>query len=212
MPRPRPRRAMRQPLAARVVISIATSLALVLVLAALGVESSWASTRSSLVLSLSPDRSSAVSLGGSTVKGQIYVFVRNSRTLAKVEFYLDDRWQTRPPTGVDTTPPFDLAGTATDGTARPYDTTKLVDGYHRLKAVLTWSNGAKSSRRADFTVKNDAVTPPTTPPTSSEPTTAPTSSEPTTAPTSSEPTTAPTSSATDYSPDQFGTDHSPDQF
>jgi hypothetical protein len=197
VPGPRSRRAMRQPLAARVVISIATSLALVLVLAALGVESSSASTRSRLVLSLSPDRSSAVFLGSSTVEGEIYVFVMNSRTLAKVEFYLDDRWQTRPPTGIDMTPPFDLAGTADDGTARPYDTTKLVDGLHRLQAVLTWSNGYKSSRRADFTVKNSAVTP-TAPPTTTAPTTtAPTTTAPTTtAPTTTLPTTtAPTTTA-----------------
>ena len=57
---------------------IALGLSAALVLSALGIESASASTRSRLVVSLNPDRSNAVRLDGSTVKGEIYVFVRNS--------------------------------------------------------------------------------------------------------------------------------------
>ena len=56
----------------------------------------------------------------------------------KVDFYLDDRRQTRAPARTDRVPPFDLAGTARNRTARPFDTTKLVDGSHTIKVVLTW--------------------------------------------------------------------------
>jgi hypothetical protein len=187
---------MRPPLAARLVIALGTSLALALVLGVSGVESTSASTSSRLAMSLNPDRSNAARLDGSTVKGKIYVFVRDARTLTKVEFYLDSTWLTAPPTRTDTIPPFDFAGTAANGTALPYDTTTLVDGSHRIRAVLTWSSGAIASRRADFTVNNDGVTTPTTPPTTTPPTTTeptttpPTTTEPTTTePTTTEPTT-----------------------
>ena len=60
-----------------------------LALSGLGIESASASTRLSLALSLSPDRSNGVRLDGSTVKGKIYVFVRNSESLDRVDFYVD---------------------------------------------------------------------------------------------------------------------------
>src|SRR5829696_5614016 len=102
-----------------VVVVLAVSIALAL--SGLGIESASASTRSRLALSLNPDRSNAVRLDGSTVKGHIYVFVRNSETLDKVDFYLDGRWRRKSPARTDTEPPFDFAGTAADGTAIPYD-------------------------------------------------------------------------------------------
>ena len=80
-----PRLALRR----RRKVMLALSLSAALILSALGIESASASTRSRLVVSLNPDRSNAVRLDGSTVKGKIYVFVRNSETLDKVDFYLD---------------------------------------------------------------------------------------------------------------------------
>ena len=125
----------------RMLIAFGTSLALVLgVFGVFGVGSASASTRSRLAVSLNPDRSHAVRLDGLTVQGKIYVFVRSSRGLVKVDFYLDDWWQTRAPARTDSVPPFDLAGTARDRTARQYDTTKLVDGLHTIKVVLTYDN------------------------------------------------------------------------
>ena len=52
-------------------------------------------------MSLNPDRSNAVRLDGATVEGKIYVFVRNSKTLDKVDFYLDGRGATKPPVRTD---------------------------------------------------------------------------------------------------------------
>jgi Right handed beta helix region len=187
----RPRLALRR--RHKMVIVLGASLALAL--SCLGIESASAATRSRLAVSLNPDRSNAVRLDGSTVKGQIYVSARNSRTLNMVEFYLDDPQRAKPPVRTERTPPFDFGGTAADGTALPYDTTKLADGSHTISAVLTWSNGSKSSRRGDFRVANGGAT--TTP--TATPTTTPTAATPPTqTPTSkpSEPSTAPIPTAT----------------
>jgi hypothetical protein len=66
-------------------VMIALALSAALVLSALGIESASASTRSSLAVSLNSDRSNAVRLDGATVKGKIYVFVRNLEALNKVD-------------------------------------------------------------------------------------------------------------------------------
>jgi hypothetical protein len=161
----------------KVVVVLAVSIALAL--SGLGTESASASTRSMLALSWNSDRSNAVRLDGSTVKGQIYVFVKDSETLDKVDFYLDGRWRRESPVRTDTEPPFDFAGTAADGTAVPYDTKRLADGSHGIKVVLTWSDGTTSSRRANFTIANGGTTGPTTAPTAPTTTAPPTTSAPT---------------------------------
>jgi Right handed beta helix region len=184
-----PRLALRR----RVVIALGASIALAL--SGLGIESVLASTRSSLVLSSNADRSSAVRLDGSTVKGNIFVFVSNSETIDKVDFYVDRSSRTKAPVLTDTNPPFDFAGTAPDGTALPYDTTKLADGSYSIRAVVTWSGGTTSRNRADFTVANRVTT--TAPSPTATSTAMPTAT--TAAPTTTAPTTtttlAPTTSA-----------------
>jgi Right handed beta helix region len=107
--------------------------------------------------------------------------------LDKVGFYLDSSSRTQPPIRTEISAPFDFAGTAPDGTALPYDTTKLTDGSHHITVVLTWSDGTTSSRRGHFTVANKDTTPtPTASPTRTA-TSAPTTTAP--APTSAAPTT-----------------------
>jgi len=84
----------------RLVVVLAVSIALAL--SALGIESASASTRSRLALSLNSDRSSAARLDGSTVNGKIYVFVRNSKNLDKVAFYIDSpQWRKATPVRTD---------------------------------------------------------------------------------------------------------------
>ncbi len=145
-------------------VVIALSVITGLALSGVGLESASASTRSRLAVSFKPDRSSAVRLDGSAVKGKIYVFVRDSKTLDKVDFYLDRSRRTKRPVRTDRSAPFDLVGTAADGTALPYDTTKLADGSHSIRVVLTWADGTTSSRRGDFKVANKGATStPTTP-------------------------------------------------
>ena len=134
MVRPRPRRAMGAPEAARVeqgeadgfgahrlrrgLIAFGTSIALVLgVFAVFGTGSASAASRSSLAVSLNAQRSNPTRLDSLTVQGKIYVFVRSQRGLKKVTFYLDDSWQSRAPVRTEVVPPFDFAGTASDGSA-----------------------------------------------------------------------------------------------
>jgi hypothetical protein len=173
---------LRLPLRRRHKVVVALGLSAVLALSGFSVESASAATRPSLALSLSPDRSGAVRLHGSTVKGKIYVFVKNSQNLGKVDFYLDGRWRTKPPVRTDTRAPFDFAGTAADGTALPYETTKLANG---------------SRRRWDFTVANSGPTATTTASPTAPTTTSPatTTAAPTTATTASPTTTATAASA-----------------
>ena len=194
----------RSGLRRRRTLIIALTISAALALSALGAESASASTRSRLAVSLNPDRSQAVRLNGSTATGKIYVFVRKSKGLREVDFYLDSsRRSKQPPLRTEKQAPFDLSGTASDGTALPYDTTTLADGSHTIRVVLKWSNGRTSSRRGHFTVANedatatptDSPTPSATPkPTPKAETPAPHSSQPSTT-ASARPTTVPAASS-----------------
>ena len=187
-----PRFALRRHRKVAVVLAVSIALAL----SGLGIESASASTRSRLAVSLNSDRSSAVRLDGSKVNGKIYVFVRNSRTLDKVDFYIDSpRWTDRPPVRTDKKAPFDLAGTRTDGTARPYNTTKLADGTHTIRVVMTWASGRTSTWRGRFKVHNGAVKPTPTPTTTAPTTTAPHNRTGHTTATTAPATTAPATTA-----------------
>ena len=157
-------------------VMLALAISAAFLISGVGIESASAATRPRLAVSLNPDRSNAVRLDGSTLKGKIYVFVGNSNTPDKVDFYLDSSSRTTAPVRTDTDPPFDFAGTAEDGTALPYDTTKLTNGSHSIRVVLTWSNGTTSRRGANFTVVNNGVAPTTNP----SPTTSATASPATT--------------------------------
>jgi hypothetical protein len=169
-----------------------------LTIGGLGAQSASASTKPRLAVSANPDRSSAVKLDGSTVEGKIYVFVRNSKALEKVDFYLDTSWRAGSPVRTEEAAPFDLAGTAADGTARAYDTAKLSDGSHSISVVLQWSDGTTSRRRGEFTIANSGVpSTPTAPPTPSETAEPSESASPTTPTTEPAATTpAPTTTTT----------------
>jgi hypothetical protein len=190
----RPRLALRRKVLLALIATIALALSCV------GMQTASASTKSRLALSVNPDRSNAVRLNGSTVKGEIYVFVRDSKNLDTVDFYLDGRRRAEP-VRTETDPPFDLAGTAVDGAAVPYDTTKLADGSHRLRVVLTRSDGTRSSRRGYFTVANNGATAtptasPTTSTTATPSATATPTASPTTSTTATPPATAPSTTQT----------------
>ena len=105
----------------------------------------------------------------------------------------------RPPVATDKQAPFDFAGTAADGTARAYDTSRLADGSHTIRAVLKWSDGTTSTRRGHFKVHNGGVKPtPTTAPTAA--TTAPAPAATTTKPAPAATTTKPAPAATTTAP------------
>jgi Right handed beta helix region len=151
-------------------------------------------TRSRLAVSLTPDRASAVNLNRARLHGLVYVHVRDSANLRRVEFYVDNPWGRKRPVQIENHRPFDLAGTAADGSARPFDTRTLKDGRHFGRARLHWTNGRTSTRWALFVVDN-VTKKPTPPPTSEPPTGTPTAETPTTEPTET-PTTEPTETPT----------------
>jgi parallel beta helix pectate lyase-like protein len=193
-------------------LPLALVIGLLLLLTGVGLESASAYIRSRLAVSSSADRSSSARLDGAVVKGQIYVFLTSPRYLDRVEFYLDDPSRTRPPVRVDTTAPFDLAGTATDRRANPYDTTKLTEGTHSITAVLRWGRSS-SVRSATFRVSNQTGTPsptPSTTTTSAAPSPTTTTTAPSTTPTTAAPTSAaPTPSTTTADPSPTSSTNSP---
>jgi glucose/arabinose dehydrogenase/N-acetylneuraminic acid mutarotase len=106
-----------------------------------------------LLLSLSPDRSNPVPLAGQTVAGNIFVFTQPQTGVAKVRFYLDNPAMSGTPTFTEKTAPHDFAGTASDGTAKPYDTKKIADGSHTITAAVDLSGGGTQVVSSTFTVK-----------------------------------------------------------
>ncbi len=99
----------------------------------------------SLLVSFSSDRSDPVNLDGATVDGTIYVFVSPSDGISSVTFTVNGA---RPKT--DTSDPFDLAGTARNGDARGFNTTKLGSGDHTVEAVINYDDGSSETISATF--------------------------------------------------------------
>jgi Purple acid Phosphatase, N-terminal domain/Calcineurin-like phosphoesterase len=107
-----------------------------------------------LLLSASPTRSTPVPLNNASVTGNMYVFTNPTSGVAKVEFWLDNTSYSGTPTKIENNAPHDFKGTATNGQALPYDTTKLANGLHTITAVITPSSGAQNVINASFTVAN----------------------------------------------------------
>ena len=110
-----------------------------------------------LQVSKSADRSSAAPLEGATVEGPIYVFVPPAAEIREVRFYLDDAGRVGAPRQIEQRPPWDFAGTTTTGTARPFNTTGVVDGSHVITAVVLVSDGSTTVQNATFTVSNGSA-------------------------------------------------------
>ncbi|HEX2029454.1 MAG TPA: PQQ-dependent sugar dehydrogenase, partial [Nitriliruptorales bacterium] len=110
-----------------------------------------------LQLSRLPDRSSPVPLAGQTVAQNIFVFTAPDTNVTRVRFWLDSPSLSGTPDRTEKAAPFDLAGTASDGSAHPFDTTTLTDGSHTVSALLDLLDGTTVAAQASFTVKNDAA-------------------------------------------------------
>jgi|GEM_PF-3817797 len=111
----------------------------------------------SLMVSAAPDRSGATGLNGSTVAGDIYVFVPQQTGMSRVEFWIDNPQKTGSPNQRENLPPYDMAGTAADDTAFPFNTTAQTDGSHTVTAVITLSDGSKHEVTEFYTVANDVA-------------------------------------------------------
>lgn len=123
-----------------------------------------------LYVSTSSDRSMAVKLGSSVQQGRVYIFSTPSTGVAQVAFYLDDPKRQRSPMSVDSSPPFDLAGTAADGLALPFDLATLTPGTHSLRAQVKGTDGKSRSTTVTFMVAEATQTPDPTPEPEPEPT------------------------------------------
>lgn len=159
------------------------------------VGSIWAGTaaagtysRSRLLVSMNPDRSSPFALDGARLDELAYIFVKPRRgSVERVMFTLDPGTATARRV-TDDSPPFDFGGTNDDGTAGPLDVSTLLDGSHSMIAAIRFSNGRERTVSATFTVSGGTA-PPTS--TTTAATTTTTTTTTTVAPTTTtqEPTT-----------------------
>ncbi|PHQ13885.1 fibronectin type III domain-containing protein [Marinobacter profundi] len=108
-----------------------------------------------LWVSDNPQRTGARPLESAQLQGEQYVFTSPDTDVTRVRFYLDDVSGTGTVTKTENLAPFDLAGTAPDDTAYPYDTAALADGNHELGARLTLAGGLEILVGAGFVVAND---------------------------------------------------------
>jgi len=109
-------------------------------------------TSYSLLVGVSPDRTNSVQLQGSTVSANIYVSVSPESEIVQVRFFLDDPGTVNPPFHVENFASYDFAGTASDGTALPFDTATIANGSHTITAAIDVSTGGTQVVTSTFTV------------------------------------------------------------
>ncbi|MEX2378376.1 MAG: kelch repeat-containing protein [Dehalococcoidia bacterium] len=108
----------------------------------------------SLMLSMSADRSGPVTLDGQTVQGDIYVFTAPDAGVNRVSFWVDDPTMTEQPFQVEGRAPYDLAGTDSDDSAFPFDTSNLPDGAHSITALVEVTGSDPFAITANFIIAN----------------------------------------------------------
>ena len=118
-------------------------------------------TTYSLLASSSSNRSNADFLEGQTWTDDIYVFLSPSHTINQVSFFVDDSGMTGDPYTMEDLPEYDLAGTAQDGSANPFDTNGLTKGLHEITALVETEGGDTREIYATFTVDNSGNVAPT---------------------------------------------------
>lgn len=114
-----------------------------------------------LWVSSSSDRSNPSLLDGATISGDVFIFTSpdDGRT-DHVSFFVDDPALTGVPVNFEAAAPYDLSGTAIDGTAFSYDTDlKLANGAHSVTAEVIFIGATPQVVTANFTVANTVVTP-----------------------------------------------------
>lgn len=110
-----------------------------------------------LMVSSFPDRSSASSLQGSTVSGDIHVFVPAQAGMTRVQFYIDNPQTSGSPNQTENVAPYDMAGTSGNDLAVPFDTTALPDGSHTVTAVVRLNDGSLHEVTEFFDIANQTT-------------------------------------------------------
>lgn len=106
----------------------------------------------SLQLSTSSSRSPASALQGATASGNVYVFVAPATGVKQVRFFLDNPAATGTPRLTEKAAPWDFAGTASSGTANPFNASTLAAGTHTITAAVDKSAGGTDTVTSSFTV------------------------------------------------------------
>lgn len=104
-----------------------------------------------LLVSIAPDRSAPIGLGGTTLSGDVYVFGVSDASVTDVTFWLDDPDMSGSPVKVERSAPYDLAGAGDDGAARPFDVSALAVGPHVITARAALAAGGSIVASATFT-------------------------------------------------------------
>ena len=99
-----------------------------------------------VLVSLSADRSAPVAaMGAKVARGSdIYLFVDPAAAITRVRFWFGSKKGS--PDHVESSAPFDLAGTASDGTANPY-TVGGTTGSFSITVEVTFANGSISTTK-----------------------------------------------------------------
>ena len=103
-----------------------------------------------ILRSLASDRSAPSPLGGRTETGRIYIFTLPEAGPTRVRFWLDDPAMAGTPRKVEGNAPWDFAGSATDGSALPFDASRLAPGAHTVTAAIDLPTGGPLILHATF--------------------------------------------------------------
>ena len=130
---------------------------------------------------------------GSTERGGISIqaIPANAVAVSQIYFYIDNTFE-----GTDLAAPYCLGGSS-NGACNQFDTTKLSDGSHTVKAYMSYNKGSLESD-ATFSVANNGS--PVVPTTTSPPTTTTSPPTTTTGPLATTSTTTPVPLATTSTP------------
>jgi hypothetical protein len=108
-----------------------------------------------LLVSRLPNRTRPISLDGSMLDGNAYVFVRPESGVREISFWLDDPAMHPPARQRETKAPYDFRGGTTTA-AVPFDTRTVADGAHTITAAVTLTSGTVRVLNAGLTVGNAA--------------------------------------------------------
>ena len=111
-----------------------------------------------LVWSASSSRTSPVALAGAGLSGNVYVFMAPTSGVTRTSFWLDNTAATGTPTHVEGSAPIDFVGTASDGTAKPWDTSAATPGTHTITTQVVTSAGTATFTTA-FSVSSNTISP-----------------------------------------------------
>ena len=123
--------------ALRLVALAALSCALILPVAATMV----AGSSFALMRSTSSSRSDAASLSGATLTGNAYIFLTPTTGVTKASFWLDNTAASGTATHVENYAPLDFMGTASNNSARAWNTGSVTAGAHTITVKIATSSG-----------------------------------------------------------------------